>query len=219
MKILAKIIGAKLFKRLTLWYYKHFKSASFTTSPIYQTMVAVRAQEFDGYKKNIVTGDSVAAAGEMWFELIEDTRCTAIPGDRTDSFIQRIDLNVLIYKPQTVVMHLGGNDILAGTDMDIIIHNLETIIDRLQKGGAKRIGWLEVLPLGEQWITQNRRAADLCNIVKTTVKVDYLETRRFLRGDNGFVLPKYYGDGIHVNALAYNDVFYPVVARYIRGGI
>lgn len=219
MKILAKILGPTLFKKLTLWYYKHFKHASFTTGTLYQTMVAVRAQEFDGFKKNIVTGDSVAAAGEYWFELIDNTRCTAIPGDRTDSFLSRIDLNVLIYKPETVVMHLGGNDILAGVDMDIIVQNLETIIERLQKGGVKRIGWLEVLPLGEQWITQNRRAADLCNIVKTTVKVDYLETRRFLRGDNGYILPKYYGDGIHVNALAYNDVFYPVVARYIRGGI
>ena len=36
--------------------------------------------------------------------------------------------------------------------------------------------------------------------------------------ERGFIASKYYGDGIHCNALAYNDVFFPVVSKYIRGG-
>lgn len=46
---------------------------------------------------------------------------------------------------------------------------------------------------------------------------DVLEIRPKLQDARGFILPQYAGDGIHCNALAYNDVFYPVVAKYIRG--
>jgi len=219
MKILSRILGAKLFKKFALWWYKITgKPATFDGSGVYAAMVALRMAEYDGPKAAIVSGDSVAAAGEPWFELIEDTRDTAIPGDRSDSFLTRIAQTVLIYKPQTVVLHIGGNDILAGVDIDLIIGNLASIHKALREGGVKRIAWIEILPLGEQFAEANKTAAELNVIVKTQLAFDVLEIRPKLQDSRGFILPQYAGDGIHCNALAYNDVFYPVVAKYIRGG-
>lgn len=217
-KLLARIIGTKRFKRLALWYYRTFgQPQRFDRSSFYTAMIWARAAEFDGPHKNHLTGDSVAAGGEAFFELIEDMRVSAIPGCRTDTLLARLAVNVLIYKPETVVLHIGGNDILAGIDMDLIVSNLASIHKALRDGGVKRIGWLEVLPLGSQFADHNRTAADLCDIVQRQLAFDVLRARHLMRGDDGFILPKYYGDGIHCNELAYNDVFYPIVAKYVRG--
>lgn len=217
MKLLSKILGKRLFKRFALWYYKTLGGPKFESSAAYQSMVILRAAEYDGPHRNQVSGDSVAAGGESWFELIYDTRCTAIPGERTDSFFSRIDSTVLIYKPETVVLHLGGNDVLAGIDLDMILSNLAKIHTKLRENGVKRIGWLEILPLGAQFAGAHKTAAELNQIVKTQLAYDVLEIRAGLAGPDGFIAEKYAGDGIHCNTLAYNDVFYPVAAKYIRG--
>lgn len=218
MKLLSRILGKKLFKRFALWWYRITgQPATFPDSGVYGAMVALRSAEYDGPRAAIVSGDSVAAAGELWFELIDGTRCTAIPGDRTDAFLTRIQQTVLVYNPQTVVLHLGGNDILAGIDLDMTIGNLASIHKALRDGGVKRIGWIEILPLGEQFAEANKTAAELNAIVKKQLAYDVLEIRPKLQDARGFILPQYAGDGIHCNALAYNDVFYPVVAKYIRG--
>lgn len=218
MKIISRILGRRLFKRFALWWYRITgQPATFTASGVYASMVALRIAEYDGPRASIVSGDSVAAAGELWFELIDGTRCTAIPGDRTDAFLTRIQHTVLIYKPQTVVLHLGGNDILADVDLDTIVGNLASIHKALRDGGVKRIGWIEILPLGEQFAEANKTAAELNAIVKKQLAYDVLEIRPKLQDARGFILPQYYGDGIHCNALAYNDVFYPFTAKYIRG--
>ena len=135
MKLLSRILGRRLFKRFALWWYRITgQPATFTASGVYASMVALRIAEYDGPRASIVSGDSVAAAGELWFELIDGTRCTAIPGDRTDAFLTRIQHTVLIYKPQTVVLHLGGNDILADVDLDTIVGNLASIHKALRDG-------------------------------------------------------------------------------------
>ncbi len=217
MKLLSKILGPKLFKRFALWYYKNFGGPKFESSAAYQSLVILRAAEYDGPHRNQVSGDSVAAGGESWFELIYDTKCTAIPGERTDSFLSRIDSTVLIYKPEAVVLHLGGNDILAGIDLDMILSNLAKIHKNLRENGVKRIGWFEILPLGAQFADAHKTAAELTQIVKTQLAYDVLDIRSGLAGPDGFIAAKYAGDGIHCNTLAYNDVFYPVAAKYIRG--
>lgn len=220
MKILSKILGPKLLKRFSLWYYKTFGApSSFERGSIYSAMVLSRLVEINGRMfKNVVSGDSVAAGGEPYFELIEETLCTAIPGCRTDTLLARLHVNVLAAQPQTVVLHIGGNDILAGVDLDLIIGNLAQIYKMLKAGGVKRIAWIEILPLGPAFAEQNKAASELNAIVKKQLAFDVLEVRSKLAGPDGFILPKYHGDGIHCNAAAYNDVFYPVVAKYIRGG-
>lgn len=219
MKLLSKILGPKLFKRFALWYYKAVGAPpAFERGSVFGAMVAMRAGECTGPMKNVVSGDSVAAGGEPFFELIDETRCTAIPGDRTDTLLARLAMNVLVYQPKTVVLHVGGNDILAGIDLDMIVSRLAEIHKALRDGGVKRIAWIEVLPLGENFAEHNKTAAELNAIVKKQLAYDVLEIRKGLANERGFIASKYYGDGIHCNALAYNDVFFPVVSKYIRGG-
>lgn len=218
MKILSKTLGPKLFKRFSLWYYKTFPSESFTDHPVYKAMVLIRAAEANLQVDNLVGADSVIHGGEVLFEMIESTRDIAISGDTTEGFLSRIDSCVLPYKPKTVILHIGGNDILNRVEMDVIVDNLCKIHSRLKKAGVKRIAFIEILPLAKEAADAHRTAAELNQIVKSQLPFDFIETRSLLAGPDGFIADKYRGDVIHANALAYNDVFYPIVAKYIRGG-
>ena len=218
MKILQSILSPKLYKRFALWYYKTFGSPqTFNRGSLFGAMVALRFQEATAPARFVVSGDSVAAGGEPFFELIEDCRCSAIPGDRTETLLARIKENVLVYQPEAVVLHIGGNDILAGLPMDWTVDNLSKIYDALKAAGVKRIAWLTVLPLAGQFAKAHYAAGELCAIVRRQLKFDVLDVRTPLTGPDGFIHPRYNGDGIHCNALAYNDVFYPIVAKYMRG--
>lgn len=219
MKLLSKILGPKLFKRFALWYYKKFGQKSvFTKHPVYLAMVMVRAQEAVIHADNVIGADSVIHGGEWIFESLESTRVVAISGDTTEGFLSRLDVNVLPYGPSTVIIHVGGNDILNKVDIDITFDNLKEIHKKLKKAGVKRIAFLEILPLAHEMADAHRTAEYLNRVVKTQLPFDFIETRALLSGPDGFIADKYRGDAIHANALAYNDVFYPVIAKYIRGG-
>lgn len=219
MKLLSCILGPKLFKRFALWYYRTFGTGkSFIDHPVYKAFVLIRAAEATVQVDNLIGIDSVIHGGEALFEeKLASTRVVAISGDTTAGFLARLDLNVLPYRPKTVIIHGGGNDVLNHVEMDVIVDNLRQIYARLKGAGVKRIAYLEILPLAREAAEAHKTAGELNQIVKTQLDFDYLETRAKLSGPDGFIADKYRGDVIHANALAYNDVFFPVIAKYIRG--
>lgn len=59
-----------------------------------------------------------------------------VSGETTKDGLERID-RVLAHKPQVVVLEFGGNDGLRGLPVSMARQNIATMIERLQRGGAK----------------------------------------------------------------------------------
>ncbi len=59
-----------------------------------------------------------------------------ISGETTAGGLSRVD-RILKMRPQIVILELGANDGLRGSDINLIRKNLDAIIDRLLKGKAR----------------------------------------------------------------------------------
>jgi len=95
-------------------------------------------------KKLLILGDSISAGyglkkSENWVHLLEASLKTSgkelqiinssISGDTTIGGLSRIESDLLEYKPNYVLVELGGNDALRGYPINKIKNNLLKIID------------------------------------------------------------------------------------------
>ena len=95
-------------------------------------------------KKLLILGDSISAGyglkeSENWVQLLEASLKTSgkelqiinssISGDTTIGGLSRIESDLLEYKPNYVLVELGGNDALRGYPINKIKNNLLKIID------------------------------------------------------------------------------------------
>jgi lysophospholipase L1-like esterase len=62
-----------------------------------------------------------------------------VSGDTTARALQRLERDVLSKSPDLVLITLGGNDLKNGVARDIAFENLKTIVDSIQKTGARVI--------------------------------------------------------------------------------
>ena len=102
-------------------------------------------------KTVMVVGDSLSAGfglqdGEGWVQLL-DKRLkqhapgwsvinASISGDTTSNGLQRLPDSLKLHKPSVVIIELGGNDGLRGTQLPVIKQNLTTLIKQAQAAGA-----------------------------------------------------------------------------------
>ena len=102
-------------------------------------------------KKLLILGDSISAGyglkeSENWVQLLEVSLKTSgkelqiinssISGDTTIGGLSRIENDLKQYRPNYVLVELGGNDALRGYPIDKIKHNLIKIIDVSLAAGA-----------------------------------------------------------------------------------
>ena len=102
-------------------------------------------------KKLLILGDSISAGyglkeSENWVQLLEASLKTSgkelqiinssISGDTTIGGLSRIENDLKQYRPNYVLVELGGNDALRGYPIDKIKHNLIKIIDVSLEAGA-----------------------------------------------------------------------------------
>ena len=102
-------------------------------------------------KKLLILGDSISAGyglkeSENWVQLLETSLKTSgkelqiinssISGDTTIGGLSRIESDLKQYRPNYVLVELGGNDALRGYPIDKIKHNLIKIIDVSLEAGA-----------------------------------------------------------------------------------
>ena len=102
-------------------------------------------------KKLLILGDSISAGyglkeSENWVQLLEVSLKTSgkelqiinssISGDTTIGGLSRIENDLKQYRPNYVLVELGGNDALRGYPIDKIKHNLIKIIDFSLEAGA-----------------------------------------------------------------------------------
>ena len=102
-------------------------------------------------KKLLILGDSISAGyglkeSENWVQLLETSLKTSgkelqiinssISGDTTIGGLSRIENDLKQYRPNYVLVELGGNDALRGYPIDKIKNNLIKIIDVSLEAGA-----------------------------------------------------------------------------------
>ena len=102
-------------------------------------------------KTVMVVGDSLSAGfglqdGEGWVQLLEQRLKQQAPawkvinasisGDTTSNGLQRLPESLRLHKPDVVIIELGGNDGLRGTQLPIIKQNLTTLVKQSQASGA-----------------------------------------------------------------------------------
>ncbi|WP_068994364.1 arylesterase [Kangiella sediminilitoris] len=107
----------------------------------------------------LVLGDSLSSGynfspDQTWVALLEqrlgeeninyDVVNSSISGDTTTQGLKRLPKLLEVYKPELVIIELGGNDGLRGFPPNVIKSNLKTLVSKSQKAGA------EVLLLGIQ---------------------------------------------------------------------
>ena len=103
-------------------------------------------------KKLLILGDSISAGfglkeSENWVELfnnsIDAERMnikminSSVSGDTTIGGLSRIDNDLKLYKPEFVLIELGGNDALRGYPLKQIKTNLLKIVDASLESKAK----------------------------------------------------------------------------------
>jgi lysophospholipase L1-like esterase len=94
----------------------------------------------------VMLGDSLTAGvgaspGRTWPELLAEDLgkpviAAGVSGDTTEGGLARLDRDVLSRKPGTVIVCLGGNDILQRVHIDDTMKNLDAIVTRAQASGA-----------------------------------------------------------------------------------
>jgi acyl-CoA thioesterase I len=111
----------------------------------------VAAESFD-LKKILIVGDSISAAYGInpktgWVNLLANKITqekipyqvinASISGDTTINGVNRLPALLKKYQPEIVVIELGGNDGLRGTQIRIMQANLESMIQQGHANGAK----------------------------------------------------------------------------------
>ncbi len=77
----------------------------------------------------------------------KDVVARGIGGDTTYTFLERIDDNVLSLNPNTVVLEIGGNDLIQGKCLDFIESNILKIVQKIKsKNPNTKIIFLSVPP-------------------------------------------------------------------------
>ena len=228
------LIIKTIFTSIYKWLYSRFNLER--PSTLFNAFIKLRKLEAIklGRKSLIITGDSIVHFGEDEIERVTGGTVTAIGGDTVDTLYQRLLDNVLIYRPETVVFHNGGNSFKAGKSVEHCFEKLELFIGGLKYAGVKNIAWVEIIPLGNT----NRSNSIFSNPEKSLIHdinfrlapqlkakmkkiVEVIEVRQEMAGIDGYIKEKYMlPDCIHINELAYKEAFAPAIKNWrVKKGI
>lgn len=132
-----------------------------------------------------------------------------IGGDLTDTLLERIDEDVLTLSPSTIIIEIGGNDLIQGKCLSTIQSNMEAILSRIkEKQPNARILVLAVPPTQVPHLNAVVPAYNLflSGLPKKFKGVDYIEIWDEMRNPDlptikdEFVRPR---DPIHFNEKGY----------------
>lgn len=180
----------------------------------------IYGQDFPGVKKNLLCGDSVAFAAKPFIDLLPDTFCSALGGNSSSELLRSIKVEILNFKPDNVLIHCGGNDILGGRPIKDIVSNFKEIYKILKECGVKRVGFLEIVPLGRADALHLMNFDTIPRFMQEMKNLNMYEIvpfRYMLQDSDGWLDPKYdNGDHIHhVFPLTQLEVWLPVVAYWL----
>jgi lysophospholipase L1-like esterase len=164
----------------------------------------------------VMIGNSITEGGN-WKKLLGDSSVLnrGISGDVTFGVLNRLE-EVLRHKPAKIFLLIGINDLSRNTPDEVIIENLFTIAKRIKTASPKTELFIQsILPTNESFKnfpnafrgkgphittinTQLARYAEKMNYHFIDLYTQFL-------GTDGLMDAKYATDGLHLNALGYQQ--------------
>jgi lysophospholipase L1-like esterase len=170
----------------------------------------------------VMLGDSLTE-GAQWSEI---TGCPflanrGIGGDDAAGLLKRLD-GVTGLKPAAVFLMIGVNDVNSGVSTDTIVENVQEVVQRLTKSGA-RVYLTMVLPVAESFKKINPKIDELNKAyvkLAKEAKITVVDFRADTRNADGFLKDEFSRDGIHLTAEGYRawrDAVMPLVQQHCVG--
>jgi acyl-CoA thioesterase-1 len=161
----------------------------------------------------ITLGDSITAVGPNPCGVGWPTQLTlpldffrnaGVGGNVTGRMLERLQRDVLAYKPTDVTIMAGTNDVNRGVAISVSLANLATIIDRVHATGAR--AWLLTIPPWEgNWGTASIRSIITFNAALRKLAKDHhaklIDTWEAVAGpDGGWANDLFTCEGVHPTA-------------------
>ncbi|TGL24723.1 lipase [Leptospira bourretii] len=133
-----------------------------------------------------------------------------IGGDMTETLLTRIEEDVLVLRPETIVIEIGGNDFIQGKCLSLVQNNLLSIIQKIHvRNRNTKIFLMAVPPTRVKELNQIVPVFNLFlnQVAKTTSNVEYIEVWDKMRKTDSptlseeFIRPN--GDNLHFNEKGY----------------
>lgn len=160
----------------------------------------------------LVLGDSHTAQLD-WGAMVGEGRVAArgIPGDTSSGLLARLPDHASA-KPETVIVWIGTNDVLAGIPPQQIAANIDQTILKLKDHGIPRIVVLGVMPFA-RWIEDGESLNAQVSTINTALKSScfahgaaFWDPGEVLRDEEGFLCRTKTSDGIHLNVRGYQTI-------------
>lgn len=133
-----------------------------------------------------------------------------IGGDMTETLLTRIDEDVLVLHPDTIVIEIGGNDFREGKCLSLVQNNLQLIIQKIHaKNRNTKVILLAIPPTRVKELNQIVPVFNLFlnHLARTTKNVEYIEVWDIMRNPDAPTLSEEFyrpnGDVLHFNEKGY----------------
>lgn len=160
----------------------------------------------------LVLGDSHTAQLD-WGAMVGEVRVAArgIPGDTSSGLLARLP-DYASAKPETAVVWIGTNDLMAGIPPQQIAANIDQTILALKAQEIPRVVVLGVVPFA-RWIEDGESLNAQVSTINTALEsacsahgATFLDPGEVLRDEQGFLCKTKTSDGIHLNVRGYQAI-------------
>lgn len=208
--LLTTIMGA-----LIVWTNRNWQNDA---NPVQYTSASP-----DGTNRIVFLGDSITAL-EDWNRLFEvsDIKNAGVSGNTTDDVLLRLS-EAIASKPQKLFLMIGINDLVRGKDVDYVLANYKTILDRIKSESPSTIVYVQsVLPINNS--LSKIGTVDPQKILELNKQLKHLANQRnllfidlyqFFCGADNKMSQKYAADGVHPGPAGY-EVWKKMVGQYIE---
>lgn len=143
-------------------------------------------------------------------------------GSEMADALQYVDRIVLPYRPRTVVVYAGDNDLWAGKTPQRVFDDFQSLVRRIHAELPEaRVGFIAVKPSVARWSIADR-VRETNELVRHFAagdrRVEYIDIFTPMLGSDG--TPRadlFVDDGLHLNARGY-DIWESVVEPFVHAG-
>ena len=169
----------------------------------------------NGYLQNVdiaFIGDSLTEGYDLskyYTDKVVVNR--GIGGDRTGGVIDRLKVSLYDISPKVIVLLIGGNNILAGHQIQTIIDDIETILSNIKQNlPQSEVVVQSLYPMGLVFNQNNNTVKQLNASIKTVAEnfsYTYVDMYTPLADiKTGDYKSEYTSDGLHLTESGYNKV-------------
>ena len=174
-------------------------------------------------QKIVFVGDSITDRYDLNQYYQYDNKIvinSGISGYKTTNMISRFHNLIEQHQADKLFLMIGTNDLGSGTENDVIVNNIKTIIEMIKEKSSKTKIYLEsIYPVNlEKRPTDKNRNNEDIRYINTQLKkycaennIIYLDVYSILQDVDGNLKSEYTEDGLHLN----NDG-YDVITNYLK---